>query len=146
MDHTVTVEIAAPRDLVWRTLMEIERWPESTASMTSVTYVGTDHLALGARVRIKQPGTPPLIWEVAEFTPQESFTWRATSSGVSTVATHRLLAGPANGTTLQLGLHQTGPLAGLIALLIGNRTRRYMGMEAEGIKRTSEAARQASPA
>jgi hypothetical protein len=42
--------------------------------------------------------------------------------------------------TVELGTAQTGPLAWLVGILYGRLTRRYIGMEAQGLKRFCEAA------
>ena len=39
-----------------------------------------------------------------------------------------------------LGIHQSGPLAPIVALLAGGRTKRYVQMEADGLKTRCEAA------
>jgi uncharacterized protein YndB with AHSA1/START domain len=146
MDYEFSIAIAAPRERVWSVLTDVERWPEWTASMRSVQYAGTDRLTLGARVRIKQPGMPALVWEVTDLVPQESFSWQARSAGITTLGLHQLAPGAAGGVTVRLGLRQSGPLAGLVGLLTARRTRRYVQMEAEGLKRRSEEAAQAPPA
>ncbi len=138
VDHSVS--IAAPRAVVWTILTDVERWPEWTASMRSVQYVGADQLTLGGQVRIKQPGMPALVWKVTALVPQESFAWMATSGGVTTVGLHQLTLSPSGGVTVRLGLEQRGPLAGLVGLLTASRTRRYVQMEADGLKRRSEEA------
>ena len=138
VDHAIS--IAAPRAVVWDILTDVERWPEWTASMRSVQYVDADRLMLGGHVRIKQPGMPALVWVVTALVPQESFAWVAKSSGLTTVGLHQLTPRPSGGVTVRLGLEQRGPLAGLVGLLSAGRTRRYVQMEADGLKRRSEEA------
>lgn len=133
MDITVEVAIAAPAEEVWDTLMDVEGWPRWTASVTSVTQLGEAPLRVGSRVKIKQPRMSALTWEVTELSPKATFTWVARSPGVRTVARHHLVPGP-DGTLLTLILEQRGPLAGLIRLLTNAQTRRYLTMEANGIK------------
>ena len=139
MNYELSIAIKAPPEHVWTVLSDVERWPEWTASVTRVTYTAGERLAVDNRVRIKQPGLPALQWEVTEVTPLQSFTWQARSGGVVTRATHQLRPGRAGGVTVRLGLQQSGPLAGLIGLLTARRTRRYVRMEAEGLKRRCEA-------
>jgi hypothetical protein len=57
---------------------------------------------------------------------------------VHTVAFHRLEANPDGGTRITIGLDQTGPLARLVGALTGARTRRYLALEAAGLKAASE--------
>jgi hypothetical protein len=53
------------------------------------------------------------------------------------VATHRIT--PADtGVTALLAVEQTGPLAPIVDRLLGTLTRRYLAMEAEGLKAAAE--------
>ena len=140
MDYETSVDIDAPRERVWDVLADVERWPEWTASMQSMQYVEGDGLALGSRVRIRQPRLPAMVWEVTEVTPRESFSWTAKSSGITTLAVHRLTSRPPGGVTVSLAVRQRGPLAWLVGLLTARMTRRYVRMEADGLKQRCQVA------
>jgi hypothetical protein len=105
--------------------------------MTSVERVDGEPFGLGSRVRIKQPGFPKVEWEVHRFDLGRAFSWRATSPGLTTVAEHRIEP-HGDGSRVTLAVRQTGPLAGPLALLTSARTRRYVEMEAGGLKRRVE--------
>ncbi|TQL97231.1 hypothetical protein FB559_2809 [Actinoallomurus bryophytorum] len=122
---------------MWNALVDVERWPQWTASMRSVTRLGTEPFGPDGRVRIEQPRLPPMIWQVTRFEPGVSFTWVSERGGVRTEAFHRLVQGT-DGLSVELGTAQTGPLAWLIGILYGRLTRRYIGMEAQGLKRFCE--------
>src|ERR1022692_3641959 len=92
MHFKTTIEINAPLDRVWDALVDVETWPEWTASIREVKGLDGAVLAFGSRVRIKQPRMPSLVWEVSEFEPTTSFTWRSTSPGVTTVGSHVVTA------------------------------------------------------
>ena len=77
--------------------------------------------------------------QVTQYEPGTSFTWVSARGGVRTEAYHRLVRGP-EGLSVELGLAQTGALAWLIAALYGGLTRRYVGMEARGLKQACEPA------
>jgi uncharacterized protein YndB with AHSA1/START domain len=141
MQFETTVQIDAPVEAVWAALVDVGRWPEWTESMQDVGWLGDDGLRLGARARIKQPGTPALTWTVTELDEGRAFAWEASSAGVTTIGTH-VVAGAAGqpGSTLTLGLQQAGALAGLVGALTGARTRRFVQMEADGLKRAAESA------
>jgi hypothetical protein len=96
-------------------------------------------LRVGGRARVKQPGRPPLVWEVSEFEPGTSFTWRAASVGVAATAFHVVRPLSRSRAELKLGLQQSGPLVPLVRLLAGRRTRRFVRLEADGLKRCAEA-------
>ncbi|MFB4303436.1 SRPBCC family protein [Actinomadura sp. NTSP31] len=137
MHFEVTVDIDAAPETVWNLLKDVERWPDMTASMSAVELLDTP-LAEGSRARVRQPGMPAAVWTVTAFTENENFTWRSRSPGVTTTGGHEVRPGPSGGTTVRLTLDQTGPLAPLIALLLGSRTRRYVTMEANGLKAAAE--------
>ena len=143
MDIEQSIAIAAPRERVWDILVDVERWPEWTPSMTSVTFAGGNRLAKGSRLRIKQPRMPAMTWDVTEIEPLQSFTWNARSLGVTTSAVHRLAPGPKGGVTVGLVLQQRGVLAWLVALFTAGIMRRYVRMEAEGLKQRCESPAQA---
>ncbi|MEV7805403.1 SRPBCC family protein [Microbispora sp. NPDC088329] len=131
------VDIDASPDRVWRVLTDVARWPEFTPTMTAVEHLDDGPLSPGVRVRIKQPGLPPMVWQVTELTDGRSFAWQAAGGGVTTLATH-VLTPRDGGVSVLLGIDQSGPLAPLMSLLIGGRTRRYVRTEAESLKRRCE--------
>lgn len=96
-------------------------------------------LGLGSQVRISQPGMRPLVWTVSEFEQGRSFTWTSSVGGVTTVGSHAVHPlGGERCSQLILGLTQRGALAPVVGLLLGRRTRRYVGLEAAGLKAAAE--------
>ena len=151
MSYQKSVTINAPAERVWSVLTDVERWPESTASMTSVQRLDQGPFQSGSQARIKQPRVPTLVWTVSEMEPLRHFTWYTRSPGVTTWAGHVLTPAADGGTTVTLSIGRTGPLAPLTDLFFGKLTREYVDMEAAGLKRVVEAAqptttRVASPA
>jgi uncharacterized protein YndB with AHSA1/START domain len=140
MEFRLEIEIERPPAEVWNTLVDVERWPEWTESITRVEYEHGDKIEPGALVKVKQPGMPALIWRVSRADREVSFVWETTSPGVRTVASHDLTVGEDGTTTVAHAIHQTGVLAPLTALLTGGKTRRYVQLEAEGLKRRCESA------
>ncbi len=136
-----SIDIKAPPEDVWAVLADVERWPDWTGSIDKVELQGDGELTPGAKVRIKQPKFPPVTWEVTELEPGESFAWIATNVGLTTVGDHRLAPVDASTVNVRLELLQSGPLAGVLGALTAGLTRRYLRMEAEGLKRRCEAGR-----
>jgi len=134
-----SVQIEAPAARVWETLVDVERWPEWTASMAKVEIFGGAPLAPGARVHIKQPRLRAGDWEVVEFRPGVVFTWKNTAPGLTTVGTHRVAPAGTDRATVSLAFEQSGVLAPLVGRFSAGIIRRYMGMEAEGLKQRCEA-------
>ena len=141
MRFDTTVQTDAPVEAVWAALVDVRRWPEWTESMQDVRWLDDDGLRVGARARIKQPGTPAVTWTVTQLDEGRAFVWEASSPGVTTVGTHAVsAAGDPGGSTLTLGLQQSGALAWLVGALTGARTRRFVQLEADGLKRAAESA------
>jgi uncharacterized membrane protein len=138
MSLQVSVTIDAPAERVWSELINVERWPLFTDSMTSVERLDRGPFQNGSRARIKQPSLPSMVWTVTNIQPLHQFTWTVTSAGVTTVATHALSPGPAGSVILTLSIDRTGVLAPVIDMLTAGLTRRYVTMEAEGMKRACE--------
>ena len=139
MSYQVSISIDASVERVWAELIDVERWPLYTASMASVERLGHGPFQLGSRVRVKQPSLPPMAWTVTDFQPEREFTWTVTSMGVTTVAAHRISDQAGDGVMLTLSIHRSGLLAPLVELLYAGLTRRYVDMEAAGMKRACEA-------
>ena len=148
MHHETSIEITASPELIWSTLSEVERWPEWTNSVTEVERLDTGDFGVGSRARVKQPGMPRLTWEVTEYAPGEVFSWASKLPGVTTTGGHRFAPGPSGRgsgsdvesgrVTVTLTLDQEGFLAPVVWRLTGSRSRRYVQMEAEGLKRRCE--------
>ena len=133
-------DIRAAADHVWAVLVDVEQWPEWTASMSEVKVLRDGPLGAGTRVRIKQPRLPATVWEVTGFEPARAFTWKATSPGMATTADHRSTPAGDDTVTVTLGMRRSGPLAPLVDLVFRRLTAEYVTMEAEGPKRRRERA------
>ena len=91
MEVEVSVEIDRPANLVWPVLVDVERWPEWTASMISVQRLDSAPFGIGSRVRIRQPKLKTMVWRVSEYEQgrsspgrravRESWSLAATPSG-----------------------------------------------------------------
>lgn len=139
---TTRVDVDAPPEAVWAVLTAVEAWPAFVPTVESLRRESPGGSGLGTdvRVRIKQPGMPALVWRVTEFDEGTSFTWTASSGGVTTTGGHRVTARPGGGSVLELTLDQKGPLAPLVRRILRARTRRYVRTEAHSIKARAESA------
>ena len=133
-----SVEIAAPASVVWDVFSDVERWPEWTASVTRLVGLDGPDLAVGKRFEIKQPRLPRLVWEVTEVLPGTSWTWVQRSPGGSTVARHDVVATAENQTLVRQRLEQRGPIGTVVAWFMHGTTKRYLELEAQGLKARSE--------
>ena len=133
-----SIDIDAPASTVWAVVSDVERWPEWTASISSVERSRTGPLAVGERVVVTQPRLPTLTYTVTEVDEGRSFTWSAGSAVSHGVGEHVLTPRVNGGCTATLRLTQRGPGARLVGVLLDRITRRYLRMEAEGLKARSE--------
>jgi hypothetical protein len=140
MEYTYTVRTTADADHAWSALAAVTTYPQWTASMTTVTALDGEQLRPDRRYRIRQPGFPPVVWRVTDLVDGEAYQWEAHSPGLHTVAYHRLAPDASGGTTITIGIRQTGALASLLGALTGSRTRRYLALEAAGLKAAAESA------
>lgn len=131
--------IDAPADVVWSVMSDVERWPEMTASMTSVRLLDGE-LRLGARAEVVQPKLPKSIWTVTRLDEGRRFDWTAKSPGATTVGIHGVEP-VASGTRAYIGVEQTGPLAPLFELMLRKLTEAYLDLEIAGFRDRSVAIR-----
>ncbi|MFF5181305.1 SRPBCC family protein [Micromonospora sp. NPDC000316] len=131
-------EIAADAQRVWEVLVDVRRWPEWTASVSNVERGEPGPLAVGATARLTQPRLRPAVWRVTKLTEGQGFTWVSDTPGVHTRGEHRLSPLPDGRTRVELAIAQSGLLAGPVGWLYGGLLRRYLRLEADGLKRRSE--------
>jgi uncharacterized membrane protein len=131
-----SVTIEAPIEVVWSVFTDVERWPTWASSFTSVELIDGP-LRLGAKARIRQPGLPTVIWEVTQWEPGRAWTWTAKSPGARTDASH-ILTRVGDGTVAEQSITSSGPVGRLAAFAWRSLTRRYLAIEAAGLKQRSE--------
>lgn len=134
---SITVDIHASPERVWAVMRDGERWPEWTPTVTSVERLDDGPLALGSKVRIRQPKLLPAVWEITSLEEGKGFTWVTRSPGVVVTARHGVEP-IADGTRATLSIDFEGVLGPLIARLTRNLNHRYLDLEAAGLKTRSE--------
>lgn len=132
-----SVDIGVPPADVWAVMTDVERWPEWTASVRTLKKLDEGPLAVGSRVRIKQPRLPPSVLEVTDVRQDRGFTWVARSPGVKVVADHRIERS-GHGSRVALSVDFRGPFGPLVGWLTRTLTKRYLDLEAAGLKRRCE--------
>jgi hypothetical protein len=148
------VEISASPEAVWAVLTDVQGWRKWTASVELIRILSpaggsapsepTRSFGVDSEAWVKQPKLPGARWRVTVFEPASSFTWQSQAPGVRSVAAHLLYPHPRGaadpqGTQVTFELRQNGPLAPLAGLLLGRLARRYLAMEAAGLKAYCEA-------
>jgi hypothetical protein len=135
-----SIQIEAPPEVVWSVYAEVEHWSDWTESVDRVIGLDGSDLAIGRRFEIKQPKFPKLVWKVTDVDPGRSWTWVQRSPGGTTVAVHEVVDLGDGRTEVRQRLDQGGPIGALVGRLTAGITRRYLAMEAAGLKAASEAA------
>jgi uncharacterized membrane protein len=132
------VDIDAPASVVWAVFSDVEHWPEWTASVTRLVALDGPGISVGKRFEIKQPRMPKLVWEVTEVSPGTAWTWVQRSPGGLTVAIHDVAAISDARTRVRQQIDQRGPVGALVGVLMRRMTKRYLDLEAAGLKARSE--------
>lgn len=136
----VTEEISASAEKVWGILADLERWTEWTASMKSIVPLVPGPIGLGAKYRVSQPQLAPTVWKVTVFESGKNFTWETSSPGIRMTGEHLILPGTTVGRVqVKLAFQLEGILAPILNLLFSSIIRRYVDMEAKGLRQRSEA-------
>ena len=121
-------------------LTDIEAWPRQIETVDVVELLTPAPLGQGSRVRLKQPKLPEGIWEVTVWDAPSYFEYRQQSSGVTSVAGHRVDSLEEGRTRLTLTLDMRGLMVAVVAVFFKGLTNRYMTLEAQGMKRAAESA------
>jgi uncharacterized protein YndB with AHSA1/START domain len=132
------VDVAAPPDRVWDVLVDVERWPEWTESVTSVRRLDAGPLAVGSRVEISQPRIPTGTYTVTALAPGSGFTWQQRQPGSAVTAHHECAPLPDGSCRVELTVVMSGPVGGIVGRLYRTLTERYLAMEAAGLKARAE--------
>jgi uncharacterized protein YndB with AHSA1/START domain len=143
MTYRSRIDIDAPVERVWDVLMDVEKWPDWSPTMTTVKRLESGMFRPGSSARVKQPRLPEAIWRVSAMVPQKSFTWSTRSRGVTTVARHLVTEREEGGTRAGSEIDQTGPLSLLARVFFSRLTKRYLDQEAQGLKQRCETGREA---
>jgi uncharacterized protein YndB with AHSA1/START domain len=137
-DFSITVQIDASPVRVWTVLSDIERWHEWTPTVTATRRTNAGPLRIGARARMHQPRLPPADWIVTALQEGRSFDWTCRRPGFRALAQHTIEP-TESGSRVTLHLQFGGLFGGLVGWITGSLNRRYLALEADGLKRRAEA-------
>lgn len=135
-----SIEIDASPQRVWDVLRDLDAWPSRIETVDTVELLTPMPLAKGSRVRLKQPKLPEGIWDITVWDAPAYFEWTQRSSGITTVAGHRVEALSDGRARLTLTLGMRGILIPVVGLFYKGLTNDNMGLEAQGMKRAAESA------
>ena len=135
MSHSIDID--APPEIVWSIWNDIERWCEWTASITKIDKLAAGPPTVGLRVRVQQPKLPTAIWCVTQVEENRGFTWVSTGPGAHVTGIHTIEP-RSNGSRAIMTLDFAGPIALLFGWLSRSLSKRYLQLEANGLKARSE--------
>lgn len=135
----VTVDVEAPPNEVWDVLSDVERWPEWTPTVREATRIDHGPFAVGSTTRVVQPRLRPAVWEVTRLEEGRRFTWMTRGPGVMTEADH-VIEPHGAGSRVTWSVRFAGMLGGMIGRMYCGITQRYVGIEAESLRRRCERA------
>ena len=135
-----SIDIDAQQERVWEVLSDLEAWPRRIETVDVVELLTPAPMSKGSRVRLKQPKLPEGTWDITVWDAPSYFEWRQKSGGITSVAGHRVEMLEEGRSRLTLSLDMRGPLILVVGLFYRGLTKRYMTMEAQGMKRASESA------
>jgi hypothetical protein len=140
VEQRTSIDVAAAPDRVWDVLVDVERWPEWTGSVSSVLPQDGGPLAVGSRVEVSQPRIPTGTYTVTALHPGRAFTWEQHRPGSTVSAHHECTPLPDGGTRVELRVVMTGLLGSVVGRLYRKLTERYLAMEAAGLRARAEGA------
>jgi len=140
VEWRASATIAAPLEQVWDAMVDVEKWPEWTPTVSEAAWLEPGPTKVGRKARLRQPKLGRAVWEVTEFAAPATFAWTHRVPGMVTEGRHELEEGADGQVVLRLTLTHTGPMAKLAGWVAGGLTGRYVSTEAESLKRRCEGA------
>ena len=138
VEQRTSIDVATSPDRVWEVLVDVERWPEWTDSVSSVRLLDAGPLAIGSRVEVSQPRIPTGTYTVTALAPGSAFTWEQRQPGSTVSAHHECAPLPDGGTRVELRVVMSGAVGKVVGRLYRRLTAKNLTMEATGLKLRAE--------
>jgi Polyketide cyclase / dehydrase and lipid transport len=134
--HVIEINVSPAR--VWSVLLDVERWPEWTTSVTRVQRMDIGQLTLGSRTRVWQPRLLPAVWQVTSLDEKRHiFAWTTHPFGFKIVGRHQVEAVGAH-SRVTLSLNYSGMLGAILARIYRDLNWDYLTREANGLRARCE--------
>jgi uncharacterized membrane protein len=135
--HVVEIRISAQR--VWEVLLDVERWPVWTTSVSKIQRMDLGPLTLGSRTRIWQPRLMPAVWQVTSLDEKRRiFAWTTHTCGIRIVGRHQVDA-LGERSRVSLSLTYYGVIGAVLARAYRDLNWEYLTREANGLRGHCEA-------
>jgi Polyketide cyclase / dehydrase and lipid transport len=135
--YETTVEISALPATVWAATVDVEAWPTWSATTDTVRRQEPGPIRPGSTAIVIQPKLRPATWTVREALRDETFVWDTTGPGYVVTARHEIRP-RGDGSSLRLQVVMSGPMSRVVWWVTGGVVRRYLDLEADGLKRFCE--------
>ena len=135
-----SIDIEAGQERVWEVLSDIEAWSRHIETVDIAELLTPAPVAKGSRVRLKQPKLGEGTWDITVWDAPSYFEMRQKSSGVTSVASHRVEALEEGRSRLTLSVDLQGWLVPVFGRISKGVTTRYLTSEAQDMKRAAESA------
>jgi hypothetical protein len=129
MRYETSLTTTAEPDRLWAVVSDVESWPEWIEVYEEVSRAGAGDLELGDTVHVKQKGLAAGDWTVTELDEGRVFAWESRQPGVRIVGRHVVSEVASGGSRLTLQLEMSGWASGLVAVLLGRKSRSYVDLE-----------------
>jgi uncharacterized membrane protein len=140
---TDELRIEAPVERVWSLTTDVEGWPATTPTITSVERLDEGAIGVGSTARVTQPYQRPAVWTVTRFEPDRLFEWQTKVGTVTLTGRHELTPvggtdGTPEATVNRLTLAMSGVGHRLARVLVGRSIAKAIATENQGFKRAAE--------
>lgn len=130
-------EVKAPQQRVWDTTVDIPQWPVWNPTVDRVEVLTPGPMRVGWSARLKQPGNAPGTWVVTRIEEPGLYEWETRTLGMVVTARH-VLAPTAGGTRVTLSIDVEGWGAPLFGWVVARVSRKFLPMEAAGLRQECE--------
>ncbi|HBX77870.1 MAG TPA: hypothetical protein DEG43_09505 [Acidimicrobiaceae bacterium] len=137
MEISNSLFIQADAETVWALTVDVEALPALTPTISKASRLDHGPLAVGSRVRLKQPAQLGAIWTVTQLDPPTLFQWERTAGWLKMTATHQLES-EGTGCRNTLILAVSGPGSGAFLRLFGSVIGRALETENQSFKERAE--------
>jgi len=129
--------IDAKSAIIFKILTDVENWNKWTGSVKKSSLVKGNTFTVGSKIKIIQPKLFPVTWEIIEIQDEKSFTWVSNSIGLNITAKHIIQDRGSLSKVILITTYK-GVLSKIVYSLTSDLAHKYMTMEVDGLKLTSE--------
>ena len=134
-----SIEIDAPAAVVWDVFTDVERWPEWTASVERIVRPRrARHRGRASASRSSSRACPSSSGRSPRSSPASRGPGASSRPAAPTLATHEVVRERRGRTLVRQRIDQRGPVGVAVGVLMRRLTKRYLDLEAQGLKARSE--------